>query len=71
MMKKETVEKWITRIERDLSRIEVGSYSDLTLEQITDRIAWLAKFKYIDSEKCAELADRVIEINHYRGAHAR
>ena len=54
----------VERMKRRLDNIEIGKWSDLTLQQCVDKIDWLARWKKVPEEvwvplctKCTELLD--------------
>jgi hypothetical protein len=58
MIKKETISKKIKRVEDALTRMENGMYAGVTVGWITDTIAWLWKFRYIDYDQLTDLTAR-------------
>lgn len=66
-MKTETVKRKVKFIEDNLNRIENGLYTGLTIGKITDTIAWLWKYRYIDYETMSKLVARTTYIiNAYK-----
>lgn len=55
MIKPQTIEKKIKKIENTLSRMENGLYTDVSIGYITDQIAWLWKYRYIDYDTMTRL----------------
>ena len=47
-----------TRINNILQRMEQGLYTGIKISQVTDRIAWLWRWKKITEEQKDELASR-------------
>ena len=66
MMKEETRQRKIARLERALDRLEVGLYADMSIDQCINTIEWLWKFRYIPQAQMEGYADRVCEILEYR-----
>lgn len=66
MIKKETIERKIKKIEDTLSRMEKGAYTGLSIGWVTDQIDWLWKFRYINENQLNDLcshATYVIYLN--------
>lgn len=56
------IKKKIERVKRSLDRIERGAWSELTLSECADYIAWLAKFKKVPPEVWAPLCDQATRL---------
>ncbi len=54
--------KKLQRIERSLDAIESGRYSELTLSQCCDYIAWVAKFKKVPRKTWLPLCERATQL---------
>lgn len=59
---KSGIEKKIDRIESALNRIELGQWSEFTISQCCDYIAWLARFKKAPEEVWGRLCERATRI---------
>jgi len=55
MIKSETIQKKIKRIEDTLDRMERGLYTGVSIGWVTDQIAWLWKFRYISYDEMTRL----------------
>ncbi len=62
MMKQDTVNKTLKRIEKSLDLIERKGRGDMTMSSIVNKVAWLRRFGYIDERTTARIADRVCEL---------
>ena len=52
----------VKRVERSLDAIECGRYSELTLQQCCDYIAWIARWKKVPREVWAPLCEKATKI---------
>lgn len=52
------VQKKVKRIENILDRMEKGLYTGISIGYVTDQIAWLWKFRYIDYDTLTRLTTR-------------
>lgn len=59
---KSGIEQKIERIKDALNRIEMGLYSDFTIYECCDYIAWLAQYKKVPKEVWGALCDKATEI---------
>ena len=59
-MKQESIDAKVQRIRDALDRMDRGMYPGLSIGMITDQIAWLWKFRYIDYDTMTELATHAI-----------
>lgn len=59
MKKHIDVQKKVNRIENILDRMEKGLYTGISIGYISDQIAWLWKFRYIDHDTLTNLTTRV------------
>ena len=55
MIKSETIQKKIKKIENTLNRMGNGLYTGVSIGYITNQIAWLWKYRYISYEEMTEL----------------
>lgn len=62
MMKQETLKKKIKKVEDTLDRMERGLYTGVSIGWVTDQIAWLWKYRYIDHDKLNELTSHAIYV---------
>lgn len=62
MVKSETIEKKIKRIEDTLERMERGLYTGVSIGWVTDQIAWLWKFRLINHDKMTDLATHAMYV---------
>ena len=62
MKKHIDAEKKVNKIENILDRMEKGLYTGISIGYVTDQIAWLWKFRYINSDKLTELTTRTINV---------
>ena len=62
MMKPETVQKLIKRMERSLERHYCGKYAELSMDYITDKITWLHHYKHITQEQFDRLVNMVLAV---------
>lgn len=58
MVKKNTIDRKVKRIEDALTRMENGMYSGVRIGWITDTIVWLWKYRYISYEQLTDLTAR-------------
>lgn len=58
MVKPETIQKKIKRIDDTLDRMERGLYTGIRIGKITDQIAWLWKFRHISYDEMTRLTAR-------------
>lgn len=54
-MKKSAVDRKVAKIEWILDRMEQGLYTGFTIGWVTDQIAWLYKWRYIDYDLMTHL----------------
>lgn len=52
----------LKRVERSLDALECGRYSEFTLEQCCDYIAWIAKWKKVPNDVWVPLCEKATRI---------
>ena len=52
----------ITKVDKALTRLTNGQYSDVDIHWVCDSISWLKRFGHIDDKQTKEFTDRAIEI---------
>ena len=57
-MKPETIDKKVSKLYNTMDRMERGLYTGLSIGWVTDQIAWLWKFRYIDYDEMTKLTAR-------------
>ena len=62
MIKQDTIDRKVKRLENNLNRLERGLYHELSIDYIISQIDWLWKYRYISESKKNDLCDKVIEI---------
>ena len=65
MMKEETRQRKIKRLETALDRLERGLFADMSIDQCINTIDWLWRFRYISKEQLDSYSDRVVEMLKY------
>ena len=52
----------IAKVDKALTRLASGQYSDVDIHWVCDSISWLNRFGHIDNKQTKEFTDRAIEI---------
>ena len=55
----------IAKVDKALTRLVNGQYSDVDIHWVCDSISWLSRFGHINDKQTKDFTDRAIEVLKY------